>query len=385
MQGLRFCRLFALGLLLPASALLAQNAPQSPQSYVPRPGQMAPRPQNAASGAPQGGAVYGPAVAPGAMQQGAGQPGVAQPGAGGPAYQPVQGGQGVQVRQVPVGNSPVQTTAPAPPRAPFVLTPQQQAALDEILVKWEKQSDKISTFKCKFDRWDYDQAFGDPARGSLRSAGKGQIKFKSPDHGMYRVDELNAFNQQNWAPQKDGLDHWVCDGAAIYEFDRPNKQLIQHLLPEQMKGKAIADGPLPFVFGAKADTLKRRYFLRDISPPNVAGKEIWLEAQPKFRSDAANFSKVEIILTKADFMPYAMQMYLPAPGNRTVYQFADIVLNDPLSFFKGDFAAPTTPLGWKKVVDDPAAQPPSGQKPFQPVGPPADTTSAQRPQPPVRK
>ena len=72
------------------------------------------------------------------------------------------------------------------------------------------------------------------------------------------------------------------------------KQLIERKLPPEMQGKAIADGPLPFVFGAKADQLKRRYWMRDITPEEDIGKRIWLEAVPKLQQDAANFQKATI-------------------------------------------------------------------------------------------
>ena len=33
-----------------------------------------------------------------------------------------------------------------------------------------------------------------------------------------------------------------------------------------MRGEAIADGPIPFISGAKADKMKQRYWIRDITP-----------------------------------------------------------------------------------------------------------------------
>ena len=43
---------------------------------------------------------------------------------------------------------------PHAPQAPFVLTKSQQELLDQILLKWEKQSDKVRTFTCNFTRWE---------------------------------------------------------------------------------------------------------------------------------------------------------------------------------------------------------------------------------------
>ena len=76
----------------------------------------------------------------------------------------------------------------------------------------------------------------------------------------------------------------------------------------EMKGKAISDGPLPFVFGAKADQLKRRYWMRDVTPKEEVGKHIWLEAFPKFQQDAANFQSATIILNESDCLPFALRL-----------------------------------------------------------------------------
>ena len=40
----------------------------------------------------------------------------------------------------------------------------------------------------------------------------------------------------------------VCDGKAIYQFDYKQKKLKEYPLPKNLQGKAITNGPLPFVF-----------------------------------------------------------------------------------------------------------------------------------------
>ena len=127
--------------------------------------------------------------------------------------------------------------------------------------------------------------------------------------------------------------------------------MIESKLPPELQGKAIADGPLPFIFNAKAATLKERNYLRDITPQEQAGKQIWLDAYPKRAADARNFSHVELILTDADYNPYALQLYLPGGTNRQVYAFEKININYPLSIFKMDFTSPRTPFGWTRIVN----------------------------------
>ena len=133
--------------------------------------------------------------------------------------------------------------------------------------------------------------------------------------------------------------------------------MVEHPLPPSLQGKAIADGPLPFLFGAEAEKLRQRYYLHLITPGDVKG-EIWLEAYPKFQKDAANFQKSELILKADGMVPAAMQIYEPSGKQRTVYKFDDVVINDRFWFLDPNpippaSTPPSTPLGWTRVVDQP--------------------------------
>jgi len=226
--------------------------------------------------------------------------------------------------------------------APFQLTPNEQQELNRLLTAWEQRNRRIKTFTASFKRWEYDDVF------NTETVAIGDIKYGAPDKGSYRV-------------KGDQPEHWVCDGTAIYEYNEEKKQLIERRLPPQLQGKAIADGPLPFIFGAEAEKLRQRYFMRVITPPGVKD-QIWLEAHPRHQQDAANFSKAELILNAQTLDPYAIQIYLPSGNNRTVHQFYDLALNDPFDRIKNFFATPTTPVGWKRIVEE-APQAPTAETP----------------------
>jgi TIGR03009 family protein len=275
----------------------------------------------------------------------------------------------------PRNSQPAEIAKNVTPRAPFELSPAQQKLLDQILAKWELQSDKVKRFECNFRRWEYDKAFGNPNDNSKKSEGTGEIRYKSPDCGAFIVNSLSEFDptRKVESPKSEGLDHWVCDGKAIFEYNTAKKQLIERTLAPQLQGKAIADGPLPFIFGAKAEQLKRRYWMRDVTPKDEIGKNIWLEAIPKFQQDAANFQSATVILNESDFMPSALRLFLPGGASNTDYQFLDSKVNDPLAPIY-DFMRPKLSLamrtnGWKHVVEkEPAddaknAQPPVGEAP----------------------
>ncbi|MFN0017365.1 MAG: TIGR03009 domain-containing protein [Pirellulaceae bacterium] len=262
----------------------------------------------------------------------------------------------------------------AAPRQPdwFPLAPNVQQWVDEVLVAWEKTSDEIVTFKCSFKRWEHDPAFGPKDPKIPFTFGEGIIQYAKPDKGMFKVEKLLKYS----APAKEGdkvqwLDQigeqWVCDGRSIFEFSIREKRLYQRILPNEMQGKAIADGPLPFLFGAKVATIKARYWIRPLDPPTDRKGEYWLEAVPKFPRDAANFQRVSIILDEKDFLPKALDVYAPnynSKTNRAHTEYAfdkrettlkgDKSLLDPqwLFVWKKKFFEPAVPSGWKKVVED---------------------------------
>jgi TIGR03009 family protein len=98
-------------------------------------------------------------------------------------------------------------------------------------------------------------------------------------------------------------------GQSVFSHDPASKQQTQTVLPPEMRGKAIADGPLPFLFGADAEQIKQRYWIRPLPmPPDVKG-EYWLEAFPKRREDAANYSKVHVIIDHKDFLPKGLVIF----------------------------------------------------------------------------
>ena len=128
-----------------------------------------------------------------------------------------------------------------------------------------------------------------------------------------------------------------------------------------MRGKGIADGPLPFLFGAEAEKLRNRYYLCIITPPDTKG-EIWLEGWPRFQQDKANFHHVQLILLAKGMVPSAMQIYSPNGQDRTVYKFDDVLINDPWRQLKGNPFIAHTPSGWTRIVERSAAGRPQANR-----------------------
>jgi TIGR03009 family protein len=262
------------------------------------------------------------------------------------------------------GGPPARGPAPAAVQPP-PLSPQESAALDRLLAAWETRNAAVRTWSCTFHKWEY-SAWGPSAAGGDRLAfaeSTGELKYAAPDKGLFRVKESKQWSTETSRYERRGPEageHWVCNGESIYEFRHTDRQLRETRLPPEMRGKAISEGPLPFVFGARADTLKKRYWMRIITPPDVRD-QIWLEALPRYQADAVNFSKVELILQARDLMPFAIQIHKPGGQDRDVFQFDPNtnLIDKGLDMIR-DFARPVTPLGYTYVLEDVSGSGPAG-------------------------
>jgi TIGR03009 family protein len=226
------------------------------------------------------------------------------------------------------------------------------------LTAWEARNAAVKTWSCDFYKWEYN-AFGPVGPSGDRLAfaeSTGEIKYAMPDKGLFRVKESKQWNAQTSRYEQrpgDSGEHWVCNGTSIYEFRHGDRQLRETKLPPEMRGKAISDGPLPFVFGAKADTLKKRYVMRLLPTPAGVTDQVWLEALPRTQADAANFSKVELILGARDLIPFAIRIYKPGGQDQDVYQFIQntSLIDKGLDLIR-DFSKPVTPLGYTFILED---------------------------------
>lgn len=297
-------------------------------------------------------------------------------------------GVGPNVGRSPINASTALTDGRAGPRVSQVqasrrpqgweITPQQEKWIDQILNYWEARSSKVDRFACRFERWEYKPTWVKDPKTPWSQA-TGEIKYEKqnggqPPKAMYRAADVRYYQapqaqgQQASYVRRDDMpgEYWVCDGKATFEFDHRNKQVIQRPLPPQLQGQAIADGPLPFLFGAKAAKLKQRYWFKPLAPPKVVnpqtGKleyvqgEYWLAAKPKTLDDAQNYELVEIVIDQKEFLPKAMQIYMPGGKERKVFEFKDRDVNPRQRLWSSAFIAPNVPRGWTLHKEDPVAQ-----------------------------
>jgi TIGR03009 family protein len=245
---------------------------------------------------------------------------------------------------------PVQPSRPAPIHPPFVLTPQQQQYIDQLLAAWEAKNKTIKTFSASVRRYKYDTTFGTKDKpNEPMHVDDGLVKYARPDKGLFKIEG-------------DQPEQWVCDGESVFVYKYQDRILEEYKLPPDLRGKAIEDGPLPFIFTADAKKMKRRFWLRAVPPPDGVSGQYWIEAYPRHQHDAASFRWVEIVLNAKDLLPMGIQMYSTSYDgkenfNRDSYSFYNIVVNDPLRIIKSDPFAARTPFGWKRVVKRERSEP----------------------------
>jgi TIGR03009 family protein len=276
--------------------------------------------------------------------------------------------QGAAVRTATAQPVPPRQAQPKPVAPPFQQTAAQKKRIDQLLDYWEKRSSKVKTYSCEFVRREYDNVFGPANPKWEKTKSEGVIRYSAPDKGEFRVEAVGHFQpplEEGGEPvyemkKDEQAEHWICNGQSVYELSAKKKQLIQRDLPVEMQGQQIADGPLPFMFGAKKEKLMYRYWIQELMPPKDRKGEYWLEAYPKHAENAAEFKKVRVILDEKTFLPNALEIFPPTHDgrkntSRTSYVFANRKVNDPIhrgrQFF-GSFISPKTPRGWKKVIEN---------------------------------
>jgi TIGR03009 family protein len=265
--------------------------------------------------------------------------------------------------QAPAARQPGQVPERVEAGRPFPpLAQAAQARLDQLLAKWEAESNDTKLLSCDFTRWHYDNAAA-PA-GIHATWSQGSIKYASPDKGMFRVDThrvfkgLTADNKPIFdADEKNLGEYWVCNGTELLEFDRVKKQCVVQVIPPEMRGKEIFESPLPFVFNLDAKEIQERYWVREVQPPPGKTGVYVIEAHPKRQEDRSQYLFVTIVIGAKTFMPEELIMYAPNFNLQTApvwdhYSFTSVSRNGLISnieSFTNSFIKARPPADWEII------------------------------------
>lgn len=262
---------------------------------------------------------------------------------------------------------PSQHTAPPTQPEWWPLPDDQAKHVSQLLDYWQKSSDQIRQCTCEFTRWDYDPAYcnyRNPQTQELAAFAvwRGELRFAAPDKAMFETRELWKFKLDNNQPDMEKSEDqslklkWICDGKYVYDYNFTTKVLTDIAIPAEFQGEGLVNSPLPFLFGANRDTLLNRYWIRPITPAS-ATDEYWLQVVPKRLEDARTYSRVEIIISRQDFLPKSMIIFSANYDPKTdpvsqAYLFENRKINDKIAAVQDFFTVfirPKAPLGWTRV------------------------------------
>jgi TIGR03009 family protein len=222
--------------------------------------------------------------------------------------------------------------------------------LEKILKDWELVTSQFKTMAGEFSRFKYDITF------EVEKRAEGKFTYEAPDKGYYHLwgtkidsdavsQKLGKDGKTPFELKSDDPDHWVCNGKKVIKIDDKAKKFEEVAIPPENQGQNIIDGPLPFLFGMKAEKAKLRYKL---SLKKSDGKEIWLGVIPRWRDDAANWTKATVIIEAKTFKPRAVKLLDPT-GSESVHVFRNVVINERKGFFDKDPFKPNL-WGYKAVL-----------------------------------
>ncbi|QDT35602.1 hypothetical protein [Thalassoglobus polymorphus] len=233
--------------------------------------------------------------------------------------------------QQPAGANPLIQNAARTPVQMEIKPERPSPQMLLVLQEWEQKTAGIDTLQGVFRRYVYDSTFGvekravgeywfgspdkarmdfnpDPDIVKALAASPGQpLTHKAPDGKVYSV-------------QADAHKVWICNGKDILEVDVAPKQYSKMEIPPQYQGQRITDGPMPFLFGMKADSVTKRYKMAfgEMHDPE---RQIHIIAYPLVPNLRREFQRAEVLLDPNTFLPNAVKLWDPSGNQETVYRF----------------------------------------------------------------
>lgn len=235
---------------------------------------------------------------------------------------------------LPAGaEEPAATNKPLRPAAQPMRVKEVPPALMKLLEDWEASSAKIKKLEGEHRRWEYDYVFNvvkhNTGKFYYEAPDKGRIDL-TPDKGKVgEIEKRRHWENGQWVQftgEAGPAESWYCDSKMVTQVDVKQKQATRMLLPKQMQGVNIIDGPLPFLFGMPAKKAIQRYDL-ELKSVNAAKGVATIKATPLWPTDAANYQLAEINLDTTTFLPQAVRLIDPAGTKETVFVFGELKKN----------------------------------------------------------
>ena len=241
---------------------------------------------------------------------------------------------------------------------PFFLNPAEQKELDEFLARWERYSAGINRYDVNFYLLMYNPTIPGAESNQPHKTAYGYFKYiASPKRFVY---EIEGEYQDGKHIKRDGdnnphirAEKIIIDERAVHQYDFDAKKLRQINVPSEMIGKGIADSPLPLIFGAKSDDLKRRFSMK---LENVSDEMVRLYARPLLVEDQHEFKELEVLIHKNNLTARALKQWDINDKAYKVFDLRAPVVNPRESFSVLDIIkrwfTPDIPRGWEREEMD---------------------------------
>lgn len=222
--------------------------------------------------------------------------------------------------------------------------PVQRADVDPdlwtVLEDWSEKSTGFTRLEGQVLRRTYDTTF------AVEQVVRGYFYYEAPDKGRLDLDTVEINQKMLAARQKKGAkvrrkngepfkletglsEKWVCDGQRIINIEVDSKSAEVHKLPEELQGRNIMNGPLPFLFGLPPLRAVNRFTLNLIRLPSEQSPFAILKAQPKRPDDASSWQEAEVILDTRTGLPAHVRLLRPSGKQEDVYSFSSLRVNRP--------------------------------------------------------
>lgn len=201
--------------------------------------------------------------------------------------------------------------------------------LELLLQTWEQRSAQVDRIQGVFKRYEYDRVFKTEKRAD------GKYWFEMPDKGRMDLspdptvpkapDNKHQLGETLFTVEPDVARTWICTGKEILDIDIPNKTYNKIEIPVQFQGERISEGPLPFLFGMKAERMKKRYLMSFGEKYDPANPEslIHIVAFPLTQQEQREFQRAEVMLDPKTYLPRAVKLWDPTGNRETVYVFME--------------------------------------------------------------
>ncbi|WZO99676.1 outer-membrane lipoprotein carrier protein LolA [Isosphaeraceae bacterium EP7] len=233
-----------------------------------------------------------------------------------------------------------------PPLSPAEIAARQKK-MDDLLVRWEASSKKVTQLDVHMTRIDRSENW--PAEWY-----DGRAILKAPHFAMidFRAIEIDPATKKpvkgpDGKAKSKAHQKVICDGSNVWEYKDETKQIFIFPLGKEQKEKALLEGPLPFLFNMRAAEATKRYKMTWKEEKNDA---TIIEIVPRLDIDRDSFSRALVRLNNTTLMPDAMILYDPNGNDWQEYSLDDVRPNAKINDdnFKGVMLA-----GWKVEKNSP--------------------------------